>query len=351
MKKFFCFTIILVVILLLFCLPAQATATEFSWKEYDKGYVTIVFDDGRDCTTTLANIFKKHNMPLSCAIPSKKIENNPTLVSILKGIQNRGGEILSHTHTHSAFHKDTTLAEIESEFSKSYDALTKAGFVVNGIIEAGSGGAEKQVDYILVEQIAQKYYKYSDRYGTSLQYKSARTHMGGQSLSQLKAKVSRAAKKKEWLILFAHDFSEVSMSDLEALLKHIGETENMKCVTYKYMYENFGAYSKPQDFGDTYYTVSYADKDGKVFEEKVVKAGTVVSGCPDNAPEGTEWSEITYTVTDNMTITPLAHKSWSNVSQGGDTINNPIQLWIVIAISAAALIILFVIILVFIRKR
>ncbi|MBE6798139.1 MAG: hypothetical protein E7531_07415 [Ruminococcaceae bacterium] len=362
MKKIFCLTIVLVVIMSLFCLPTQAATPEFSWKEYDKGYVTIVFDDARDCTVTLANMFKEHNMPLSCAVPGKVVANSPSMVSILKSVQNHGGEILSHTQTHSAFHKDSTLAEIEDEFSKSYDSLTKAGFVVNGIIEAGSGGAEKQVDYNLVEQVVSKYYKYSDCYGTSLQYKSVRTWMHGQSLAQLKAKVSRAANRKEWLILFAHDFGEISQSDLEALLQHIKDTEDMQCVTYKYMYENFGNYSKPQNFGDTFYTVSYADKDGKVFEEKVVKSGSIVSGSPDNAPEGTEWSEIAYTVTDNITISPIIDQNEAidtpsnpdgNASNNDDDAHNPkdpIQLWIVIAIGIVVLLII-VLIIIFAKKK
>lgn len=364
MKKIFCLTIVLVVIMSLFCLPTQAATPEFSWKEYDKGYVTIVFDDARDCTVTLANMFKKHNMPLSCAVPGKVVANSPSMVSILKSVQNHGGEILSHTQTHSAFHKDSTLAEIEDEFSKSYESLTKAGFVVNGIIEAGSGGAEKQVDYNLVEQVVSKYYKYSDCYGTSLQYKSVRTYMRGQSLGQLKAKISRAAKKKEWLILFAHDFGEISQSDLDALLQHISDTEDMQCVTYKYMYENFGNYSKPQDFGDTFYTVSYADKDGKVFEEKVVKSGSTISGVPENVPEGTEWNEIALTVTDNVTITPVVKNETTKPSDkpstpDGNASNNdndahnpkdPIQLWIVIAIGVVVLLII-VLIIIFAKKK
>ena len=172
-----------------------------------------------------------------------------------------------------------------------------------------------------------------------------------------------ARKKKEWLILFAHDFGEISQSDLEALLQHISDTEDMQCVTYKYMYENFGNYSKPQNFGDTFYTVSYADKDGKVFEEKVVKSGSIVSGAPDNAPEGTEWGEIAYTVTDNITISPIIDQNEaidtpsnpdSNVSNNSDddahNPKDPIQLWIVIAIGIVVLLII-VLIIIFAKKK
>ena len=386
MKKLICVLTTFLLLLAIAFVPVEA-AESFTWSKFDSGYVTIVFDDGRDCTATLARIFAEKNIPLSCAITGKSVVNSSALVSVLKKIQSHGGEILSHTYSHSAFNENTTLEDIEREFSMSYQALTNAGFVVNGIIEAGSGGAEKKVNYDLVEQVAKKYYKYSDCYGTSLQYNSVRTYMRGQSLSQLKTKVSRAAQRKEWLILFAHDFSEISQSDLEALLDHINETEGVKGVTYKYMYENFGNYPTKQDFGKTYYTVSYTDKKGTVIEEKVVAAGSYVSSKPSKIPEGTTWSNTEVIVEDNMIISALKGEitntpSTSNPSSSNPTSSNPtssnptssnpsastpttnqpsdepqdnanndkakdpVNLWIVIGIAGVALVVLIIVIIV-----
>lgn len=322
MKKLICVLTTFLLLLAIAFVPVEA-AESFTWSKFDSGYVTIVFDDGRDCTATLARIFTEKNIPLSCAITGKSVVNSVAMVSVLKNIQNHGGEILSHTYSHNAFDENSTLEEIEKEFSMSYNALTNAGFVVNGIIEAGAGGSEKSVNYDLVEQAVKKYYKYSDCYGTSLQYNSVRTYMRGQSLSQLKTKVSRAAQRKEWLILFAHDFSEISQSDLEALLDYINETEGVKGVTYKYMYENFGNYPTKQDFGKTYYTVSYTDKKGTVIEEKVVAAGSYVSSKPSKIPEGTTWSNTEVIVEDNMIISALKGEVISTPSTSNPSTSNP----------------------------
>ena len=369
MKKLICVLTTFLLLLAIAFVPVEA-ADSFTWSKFDSGYVTIVFDDGRDCTATLARIFTEKNIPLSCAITGKSVVNSVAMVSVLKKIQNHGGEILSHTYSHDAFDENSTLEEIEKEFSMSYNALTNAGFVVNGIIEAGAGGSEKSVNYDLVEQAVKKYYKYSDCYGTSLQYNSVRTYMRGLSLSQLKTKVSRAAQRKEWLILFAHDFSEISQSDLEALLDYINETEGVK-----------------QDFGKTYYTVSYTDKKGTVIEEKVVAAGSYVSSKPSKIPEGTTWSNTEVIVEDNMIISALkgevistpstsnpstsnpstsnpstSNPSASNPSASTPTTNqpsdepqensnndkakDPITLWIVIGIAGVALVVLIIVIIV-----
>lgn len=373
MKKLFCLLTTLLLLLGICFVPAEATES-FTWDEFDSGYVTIVFDDGRDCTATLARIFNEKNIPLSCAIMGKTVVNSSSMVALLKDIQNHGGEILSHTYSHSAFNENTTLEDIEREFSMSYQALTNAGFVVNGIIEAGSGGAEKRVNYDLVEQVVKKYYKYSDCYGTSLQYKSVRTWMHGQSLAQLKAKVSRAANRKEWLILFAHDFNEISQPDLEALLQHINDTEGIKGVTYKYMYENFGNYPEKQDFGKTYYTVSYVDNNGTVIEEKVVAAGAYVSTKPSKIPEGTSWKNSEIIVDGNITIKPVKNGDVSSTPTGNETpstpeqvpdteqtpdadqtpdnkVKDPVKLWIVVGAAGVAVIVLIVVIIVISTKN
>lgn len=384
MKKLFSLLLVLMLLFVVTFVPVEATGSvdEFTWSEFDQGYVTIVFDDGRDCTATLARIFAEKNIPLSCAIMGKSVVNSTSMIPLLMSIQNHGGEILSHTYSHSAFNENSTLEEIEKEFSMSYQALTNAGFVVNGIIEAGSGGAEKKVNYDLVQQAVQKYYKYSDCYGTSLQYKSVRTHMGGQSLAQLKAKISRAASKKEWLILFAHDFNEISQADLEALLDHINETEGVKGVTYKYMYENFGNYPTEQDFGKTYYTVTYVDKNNTVVEEKVATAGSYISSKPSNVPDGTIWSNTQVIVDGNITISAVEgtvsgvdtppSTDTSTPSQNGDSTTtigatpqkdktetkkddttkqkNPNHLWIIIA-AASVLIAILVTVLVVINNK
>lgn len=301
---FFC------VLALIFTLPVTAFATEeSSMTELPHGYVTIVLDDARNDIYQMADLFKKFNIPFSCAVPGKMVDPNENgdtkLIKCLTDVQNHGGEILSHTYDHHSFSETTDRAEVEYQFKTSYDALTNAGFNVNGIIEAGSGGAEKKVDYNMVEEVSRKYYKYSDAYGVSPQYNAARTWVNGMSIAKLKSKVSYAANHNEWLILFCHGFDEISAEDLTALLTHINETENMYPVTYKYMFETYGKYDTPQDFGPTYYTVDYYDG------ENLVDSKVVEKGKASVDPEG-QWDTDTSVITDNLKVNKITESDTVN---------------------------------------
>lgn len=238
-KKAVCLILSLICALFVPIITANAQTSDYM-NNMDKGYVTFVFDDNRSCTAELYELFSKYNMPLSCAVIASSVENNASIINTLTDIQNAGGEILSHTYTHRVFTgADCDLTVVEEEFQKSYNTLTSLGFNVNGIIETGNGGDEANAPKDQIENITKKYYKYSNGYGVSPQFKATRIWLSA-GLKTVKDKVNSAAQNNEWLILSAHDFNEMGKAALEALLQYISEKENIEVVTWNYMYRTFG---------------------------------------------------------------------------------------------------------------
>lgn len=223
---------------------------EFSMKPLDKAYIIFTFDDANmPFTKEAAALFKEYGMPMSCAVPANKVKRCEELHRVLLDIQANGGEILSHGYNHSAITSESAKTKVESEFSKSWLHLTSLGFDVNGIIEVGNGGGEATADYEMVETVTRKYYKYSNAYGLSEQYKKKRTWFSYASdkVAFGKATINDAIQNKDWVVFAAHSFDEISYDDLKAVLEHIeSNNDKVEVVTWKYLYETFGEYNGPQ---------------------------------------------------------------------------------------------------------
>ncbi len=255
--------------------PNPGTTIPMTWKDMDKGYITLIFDDVRaDFPTIFEIVSKEYNLPLCAAVPSNNIKNAP---ETLHELQDRGGEILSHTKSHLVIKPfETSWADVETQLGDSYRILTQEGFNVNGIILAGGTGQIAQTDTEyrgLIELVTNKYYKYSDKYGLSTQYWKQRNWFSERTLDQLKSIVDTHAANKTWEVIYGHDLTEVSAENLRAFCEYLVKLQDegkIKVVTYKYMHENFGDWESPVDFGDTTYTVEFYGSDKKTLVEKQV---------------------------------------------------------------------------------
>ena len=249
--------------------PNPGKTIPMTWKEMDKGYITLIFDDVRaDFKTIFEIVSKEYNLPLCAAVPSNNIKNDP---ATLHELQDRGGEILSHTKSHMVIKPfQTSWADVETQLGDSYRILTEEGFNVNGIILAGGTGqiGVSDTEYrALIELITNKYYKYSDKYGLSTQYWKQRNWFSDRTLDQLKSIVDTHAANKTWEVIYGHDLTEVSEENLRAFCEYLVQLQNegkIKVVTYKYMHENFGDWETPVDFGDTTYTVEFYGTDHEI---------------------------------------------------------------------------------------
>lgn len=247
MKKLLLCLLIVTLAFSSFGITASAE-TDFKMKSFDKAYITFVFDDGNmPFTEECYNIFKAFDMPMCCAVVANRVENNPQVISVLKEIEKSGGEILSHTYTHNAFNKNSTEADFIYQLKNSYVHLTALGFNINGVIEAGSGGAEREANYEAMEAVTREYYKYSDYYGVSPQYQNPRTWFVWNTVSSIKSMIDRAIIRKQWIILAAHNFNEISKNDLTDILSYIQSKpeDKIEVVNWNYIYENFGEYTGP----------------------------------------------------------------------------------------------------------
>ena len=292
--------------------PNPGETIPMTWKDMDKGYITLCFDDNN---TELGDFYKiitgEYNMPFCAAVPTYTLPQN---ISLLHEIENHGGEILSHTKNHLVIKPFVTPWEdVEAEFSGSYNDLIKEGFNVNGIILAGGDGQIKESDTEyrgLIERVTNKYYKYSDKYGLSTQYWKQRNWFDGRTIDQLKKIIDTNIQNKTWEVIYAHRFSECSEETLRAVLDYLAEKEAaglVDVVTYKYMHENFGDWQESVEFGDTKYTVEFYGTDKKTFLGK--KA--VVEGENAIAPENIVvkdgytlkgWSASLNNVTNNYSV-------------------------------------------------
>lgn len=250
-KRFFCLLVCLIITFSCVSVPASAEG-DFYWKENDKAYITFIFDDSNmPFTQIVYDMFSSYNMPMCCAVVSSVVSKDEEILALLRQIEKSGGEILSHCYNHVPIEAhNSTVKNIEQQFGVSYKTLTKLGFNINGIIETGNGGGEKTANYELMEPIVRKYYKYSNAYGTSAQYKgnNGRNWLFDYNASTAKKRVDKAVERKEWLWFSAHDFDDFPEECFKELLQYIDSLgkDKVEVVTYNYMYNNFGVYSGPK---------------------------------------------------------------------------------------------------------
>lgn len=202
------------------------------WGAFDKGYITIVFDDFNDDLADVFTLFKSKNIPLSCAIPAIKIEQGKD-TSVLHDVENNGGEILCHGYTSNPITSNSTIDFIKTEFEKSKFLLEKNGLRINGYVRAGGEGS------IAFTDILDLFYK-NYIYGFSVD--EDKLLFSRESLvltiDEFKRKVDNAVKNKQWVKFFAHGFHEVSSELLTQMLDYVNSSAIVP-VTYSTMYSKF----------------------------------------------------------------------------------------------------------------
>ncbi len=297
-----------------------AETNAMTWKPYDKGYMTIVFDDNNDNLEPMFDIATgEYGFPVCAAIPTKYIDRNP---GVLEEIEGSGGEILSHTATHSQFNFSTSWETIDNDFKTSYDVLTDRGFNVNGIILSGGTNSDTSTAFgRAVEPITAKYYKYSDLYGVSEQYRKRRDSFNGKTADEIKAIIDRMIRNRDWIVIYAHNFTEFPEEVMREVLGYAQQKKNdglFDIVTYKHMYKTFGEFESPVDFGKNRYTVNFYGTDNSTFLGSV----SVLDGDAAEMPAGyvvkqgytfVRWSEDISAVSGNMNVYAICRDNTSGL--------------------------------------
>jgi len=221
---------------------------DFYYSDFDKGYITMVYDDYRGDLGTVFSIFEEKNVPLVAAIPPETVTSD-SKAALLHNIQNAGGEIIGHHFTVL-----TSAMTSEQKFDKlktTYDVLTSYGLNVNGYILAG-GTNQGDINRKEIETMLRKIgFSYSDLYGISPNYYHPRSSMATSNDSTIKKNITTAGNSKTWLSFYAHDLNtERTADELRELIEYIQADPNVEIVTYKYIYQNFGNFRNPVNWNN-----------------------------------------------------------------------------------------------------
>lgn len=213
----------------------------FAWKTFDKGYVTVVIDDGRHDLCEILQVFKDYNAPLSCALISNNLnslqDDGRKLIDVALDIQSNGGEILSHSTSSSVFTETTTEEEANKRLRNSKKILADNGLIVNGFVKPGGTGALATLGKF--EHLVKKYYRYGYSAGNSEPYSKGRYTLND-TLDVLKSKVDFAKNYKARIIFYGHALDDdIDKDKLKALLQYINDNDGVEIVTTKYLYDTF----------------------------------------------------------------------------------------------------------------
>ncbi len=220
---------------------------DFYYDDFDKGYITLVYDDNRGDLGTVFNIFEKYNVPLVAAIPPETVSSNN--VTLLRNIQAAGGEIIGH-HFGVLTSKMTSQQKYD-QLKETYDTLTGNGLNVNGYILAGGTGQD-DINRKEIETMLRKLgFSYSDLYGISPNYYHPRSSMSADNDASIYNKIGQAAANNTWQSFYAHDLkTERTEAQLCELIEYIQANPDVEIVTYKYIYQNFGNFRNPVNWNN-----------------------------------------------------------------------------------------------------
>lgn len=221
---------------------------DFYYSDFDKGYVTMVYDDYRGDLGTVFDIFEEKNVPLVAAIPPETVTSDSRAV-LLRNIQAAGGEIIGHHFTVL-----TSAMNSEQKFNKlktTYDVLTSYGLNVNGYMLAGGTGYT-DINKKEVETMLRKIgFSYSDLYGISPNYNHERIGMKADNDASIYKRLDQAAANNTWISFVAHDLNtERNADQLRQLIDDIKANPNLEIVTYRYLYQNFGNFRNPVNWNN-----------------------------------------------------------------------------------------------------
>lgn len=238
----------------------------FKWREFDKGKVVFMLDDGlSDISTITELMMNTYNFPTSYAIITNGLNNSvdvnnkgwKTVSDVLLASQEFGGEIFSHSVNSDDFGENSSYNGgyngkvpndvVEEKLKTSKNELKKIGLKVNGFISPRGTYMDDHLDLIM------KYYRYAYRGSTTREpYVLSRINIKQKSLEALKTDIDNCAKNKSLLILMCHKVVDsngegmgiysngFSMNDFTAIMDYLKLKESeLDVTTIREVYNQF----------------------------------------------------------------------------------------------------------------
>ncbi|MCR5293757.1 MAG: hypothetical protein K6E30_01100 [Lachnospiraceae bacterium] len=211
-------------------------------KENDKAYLIFCADDLRKDIDVYEKIFEEAGLPLCIAAIADSLSNvtsggRETNLELCRRVEQRGGEILCHSDVVITRNNQYDSELIYKQFVGNKSVLTSYGFDVDGIIEAGGAGTNT-ADRERLYRWTEAFYSYSDLYGKKDPYYHPRYGMAGKSVNSIKQQIDIAINKKEMMVLFWHDQSEISAGAMREILSYVKSLPSSKVevTTYRKYY-------------------------------------------------------------------------------------------------------------------
>lgn len=240
----------------------ESKKNPFKFSQFDKGYVSFVFDDGRSDLDLVASIFKDYNVPLCIALPPTALNTicnglssdsngfsvGMTVKNVAKQVVINGGEVLSHGFTVITENNYLDDSVMKSVFYDEKIKLENEGFTIKGIIaNGGTGALYPRTNPTLYQDAFEKwllpYYNYSDVYGVTENYNHQRFYWGTTE-ENCKTQILNAKNNKKWVSFMCHTLAneggygnETMLRNLLNYCKEIG----VEVVTYNTIHSKFAS--------------------------------------------------------------------------------------------------------------
>ena len=224
----------------------------FAWGTLDKGAIVFTFDDTLNDIDLVESISEEYNVPVCFSAIPENMNNittatggNKKVKEVLTEAVKHGNEVLCHSQV--ALSSESTDTEIYAQFVTNKKELEAYGFVIRGIIEAGSGGGEDTFDTKKAEMYLRLLYNYSDKYGEGLNlpnFYNPRTYINRNKETN-HTYVDNCVKNKTILIFVTHSITDTGTSTLstsEDVLRDLMEyvkTKDVHLLTFGGVYDKF----------------------------------------------------------------------------------------------------------------
>ena len=239
------------------------------YDEFDKAYISFVYEGIHDDIDVFADLFISKGAPLCYATCSENLLNaassmTETRLDAALRIQASGGEILSENEEVATADKMNDPGFMYAYFAASRQKLMNMGLDVNGILLTGGNG--QVTGSAASARWVYATYLYSDLYGEPYDgmegFSSVYHHWGGPALydfngsaQEMEAYIDQLIRNQSWAVLSFQGSSDISAEALGEVLDYIkSKGDDIEIVTCYTMYQRFAKReSVIKSTGKTYY--------------------------------------------------------------------------------------------------
>ena len=225
------------------------------YNEFDKAYITFVYEGVNNDIDKFADLFISKNAPLCFSTYSENLLNaaintTETKLDVALRIQKSGGEILSHNNQVVTADKLNDTEFMYQYFVAARQKLINMGLNVKGI--RFTSGNDQIIGSPASAKWAYSTYKYSDLYGEPYGgldgLSSVYNRWGGPGLNdfnndvhEIETYIDQLILDRNWTVFYFQGLSDISIETMSQILDYLQgkESGKIEIVTYNKMYDRF----------------------------------------------------------------------------------------------------------------